>query len=144
MFCVLKKPKNHQNPQTSINERLQCQYFFSKPVHNFIDAEHFCSTGAYEHRCFPGGQQLRYGPCLSSNIKVYCTTGKCSFYKSFYISAKTKNSKALKVNRRAVLLTKNIDTRQHSLVKFACVMNMLLQMNENAYQDHVQSMHAHC
>jgi len=65
----------------------------------------------------------------------------CSFCKSFHISGKANNSKAFKVKRRAALGTRNIGVGHQGLVKFACVINMLPPINENAYQDHVQAVH---
>lgn len=44
------------------------------------------------------------------------------------------------MNKRAVLATRNIGAGHQRLVKFACVMNMLLLMNKSACQDHVQAM----
>ena len=76
---------------------------------------------------------------LASLLILKCTTRKCSFYKSFYTSAKANNSKAFEVNRRAVLATRNIGVGHQGLVKFTCVMSMLPPMNENAYRDHVQA-----
>lgn len=44
------------------------------------------------------------------------------------------------MNKRAVLATRNIGAGHQRLVKFVCVMNMLLVMNKSACQDHVQAM----
>ena len=59
--------------------------------------------------------------------------------KSIYTSAKADNSKAFEADRRAVLVTRNIGVGHQGLVKFACIMNILPPMNENAYRDHVQA-----
>lgn len=95
-----------------------------------------CKQG---HIVFEEDQKSKMG--LASLIILKCTTRKCSFCKSFYTSGKANNSKAFEVNRRAVLATRNIGVGHQGLEKFACVMNMLPPMNENAYRDHVQAVH---
>ena len=98
-----------------------------------------CSLCKQGHIVFEEDEKSKMG--LASLFILKCTTRKCSFYKSFYTSDKTNNSKAFEVNRRAVLATRNIGVGHQGLVKFACVMNMLPPMNENAYRDHVQAVH---
>ena len=96
-----------------------------------------CPSCKQGHVVFDEDKESKMG--LASLLILKCTTRKCSFYKSFYTSAKANNSKAFEVNRRAVLATRNIGVGHQGLAKFACVMNMLPPMNENAYRDHVQA-----
>ena len=96
-----------------------------------------CPLCKHGHVVFDEDKELKIGP--ASLLIFKCTTRKCSFYKSIYTSEKANNSKAFEVNRRAVLATRNIGVGHQGLVKFACVMNMLPPMHENAYRDHVQA-----
>ena len=76
---------------------------------------------------------------LASLLILKCSSSKCKFEKLFYTFNKVVNSQAFEVNRRVVLVTRNIGVGHQGLVKFCGVMNMLPPMQENLFQDHLKA-----
>ena len=76
---------------------------------------------------------------IASLLILKCLSWKCKFEKLFYTSNKVVNSQAFHVNRRVVLVTRNIGVGHQGLDKFCSVMNMLPPMQENSFQDHLKA-----
>ncbi|CAH3032015.1 unnamed protein product, partial [Pocillopora meandrina] len=76
---------------------------------------------------------------LASLPILKCSSSKCKFEKLFYTFNKVVNSQAFEVNRRVVLVTRNIGVGHQGLVKFCGVTNMLPPMQENLFQDHLKA-----
>ncbi|CAB4003900.1 Hypothetical predicted protein [Paramuricea clavata] len=79
---------------------------------------------------------------FASQMILECSARNCKYSRSFYTSKTVCNGKAFEVNRRDVLAGRNIGIGHRGHSKFACTMNMLPPMNENAHRDHVRAIHA--
>ena len=78
---------------------------------------------------------------FASQMILECSARNCKYARIFYTSKTVCNGKAFEVNRRAVLVGRNIGIGHRGLPKFACTMNMPPPMNESSYRDHVSAIH---